>query len=267
MNRLFKFEFRKLFRQKSFYICGGIAVGLILLSAFTMNLLLSFSQNATVSADGVAVAVVADDTAFSGLYMLASALSGSDFSIILAVFVALFVCGDYNNGTLKNIIAKGYNRSSIYVSKYMVSLIASTMLACVCWLAGLLSGTAFWGIGELPADGSVCNFVIILQLQLLSIYAYTSLFFMISALLKKAGGAIAVGIIAPLVVVMIISMADAFINSETFSLSKYWLDNCYSDLAVTSLPSDTAVRCLVCFAIYIVVFTTAGHLAYRRHEV
>ncbi len=267
MNRLFKFEFRKLFRQKSFYICGGVLVGLILLSAFTMNLLLSFSQDAAVSADGITVAMTAEDSVFSGLYMLTSALSGSDFSIVLAVFIALFVCSDHNNGTLKNIIAKGYGRSAIYASKYIVSLIASTILTCVCWLTGFLSGTAFWGVGSLPEEGTALGFLGILLLQLLASFAYTSLFFMISALLKRTGGSIAVGIIAPLVVVMIVSMIDAFINSESFSLSEYWLDSCYTEIAATFVPSDTAIRCLVCFLIYIAIFTVCGHLVYRRHEV
>lgn len=267
MDRLLKFELRKLFRQKSFYICGGVLVGLILLSAFTMNLLLSLSQGTMVGAEGISVEMTAEDSAFSGLYMLASALAGSDFSIVLAIFVALFVCCDHTNGTLKNVIAKGYGRSGIFFSKYTVSLIAATIYTCVCWLTGFLSGTAFWGVGSLPEETTAGGFAVILLLQLLATYAYTSMFFMICALLKKTGGSIAVGIVAPLVVVMVLSLFDALLNKEPFSLSTYWLDNCYSDLASTFVPSDTAIRCLVCFVIYIVVFTVCGHLVYRRHEV
>lgn len=94
MSRLLKFEFRKLFRQKSFYICGIILLGLILLTTFTMNLLLEMSQS-MIEADGVSVTVMGDESTFTGLYMLATALSNSNFSIVFAVFVSLFVCSDH----------------------------------------------------------------------------------------------------------------------------------------------------------------------------
>lgn len=84
MSRLLKFEFRKLFRQKSFYICGIILLGLILLTTFTMNLLLEMSQS-MIEADGVSVTVMGDESTFTGLYMLATALSNSNFSIVFAV--------------------------------------------------------------------------------------------------------------------------------------------------------------------------------------
>ena len=44
MGQLFRFEFRKLFRQKSFYICGCVLIGLILLTAVTLNMIYSLSQ-------------------------------------------------------------------------------------------------------------------------------------------------------------------------------------------------------------------------------
>lgn len=149
MSRLLKFEFRKLFRQKSFYICGIILLGLILLTTFTMNLLLEMSQS-MIEADGVSVTVMGDESTFTGLYMLATALSNSNFSIVFAVFVSLFVCSDHTNDTLKNVIAKGYGRVPIYASKYIVSLVAATVYTVFCWLTGFLSGTALWGRRQSP---------------------------------------------------------------------------------------------------------------------
>ena len=267
MNRLLKFEFRKLFRQKSFYICGAVMIGLILLSAFTMNLLLDMSQSMMESSDGVSVAITGNDYGVSGLYMLATALSNSNFSIVFAIFASLFVCSDYTNGTLKNVIARGYGRVPIYASKYIVSLIAATIYTIFCWIAGFLSGTAFWGVGSLLENDTAWSFISILLLQLLAVYAYTSMFFLISALLKKTGGAIAVGIVAPLVIIMIISMIDALLHNESFSILDYWLDNCFVNVSAISVSSDIMVRCLVCFLIYTVLFTVGGHLIGSKNEV
>ena len=266
MNLLLKFEFRKLFRQKSFYICGAIMLGLILLSAITMNLMNEISQSLIEVTDEV---TVTSDlySGLSGLYMLSTALSNSNFTIVFVVFISLFVCSDYSNGTLKNVIARGYGRIPIYASKYLVSLVAATIYTIFCWVIGFLSGTAFWGVGSLPANETTMNFVIILLVQLLSVYAYTSMFFLISALLKKTGGSIAVGIIAPLVIAMIISLLDVLTNKKTFSFSDYWLDNCFINISAISVPSDIMLRCFVCFLIYTVIFAVAGHLISSRNEV
>lgn len=242
-------------------------LGLILLSAVTMNLLISLSQSMMESSDGVSVAITGDDSGLSGLYMLATALSNSNFSIVFAIFASLFVCSDYTNGTLKNVIARGYGRISIYASKYIVSLIAATIYAIFCWIVGFLSGTAFWGAGSLMENDTAWSFISILLLQLLAVYAYTSMFFLISALLKKTGGAIAVGIVAPLIIVMIISLLDALIHSESFSISNYWLDNCLVNISAISVSSDVMVRSLICFLIYAVIFTLGGHLIGSKNEV
>lgn len=148
MGQLFRFEFRKLFRQKSFYICGCVLIGLILLTAVTLNMIYSLSQG-NMEAGGVTVSASDDGFLYTGIYMLVGAVSSSNFTIVLAVFLSLFVCSDYTNGTLKNIIARGYSRTRIYAVKYMVSLAATTVYTIVCWLTGFFAGTAFWKVGSL----------------------------------------------------------------------------------------------------------------------
>ncbi len=241
-------------------------LGLILLSAVTMNLMYEISQSVVDVTDEVTITSEII-TGFSGLYMLSTALSNSNFTIVFAVFISLFVCSDYTNGTLKNIIARGFGRISIYASKYIVSLTAATLYTIFCWVMGFLSGTIFWGAGSLAENETILNFAVILLVQLLSVYAYTSMFFLISTLLKKTGGSIAVGIIAPVVIVMIISLLDALMNKENFSFSDYWLDNCFIELAATSVASDVMVRCFVCLLIYTIIFTVAGHLVCSKNEV
>ena len=240
-------------------------MGLILLSVVTMNALLSFSD-AMMEADGVTVALV-DNSIYSGLYMLTSSLTGGDFAIILSIFTALFVCSDYTNGTLKNIIARGYGRVSIYASKYLVSLVATTIYCVCCWLTGFLSGAAFWGVGTFADGEGISSLVLILFAQLLGAYAYTSLFFLISALFKKTGGSIAVGILGPMILSMGVSLIDAFTQEKSFSVSDYWLDACFLQIGEISVASDILTRCFICFAIYIVVFTISGHLIGSRNEV
>ena len=214
MGQLFRFEFRKLFRQKSFYICGCVLIGLILLTAVTLNMIYSLSQG-NMEAGGVTV-------------------SASD-------------------------------RTRIYAVKYMVSLAATTVYTIVCWLTGFLAGTAFWKVGSL--SGTTGDLVITLLLQLLGNFAYTSLFFLIAVLFKKTGGSIAVGIIGPLVLSMIISLADTLTHKKSFDFADYWLDNCMVETATDLMASNMITRCLICFLIYAVLFYVISIFVGRRNEV
>ena len=65
MGQLFRFEFRKLFRQKSFYICGCVLIGLILLTAVTLNMIYSLSQG-NMEAGGVTVSASDDGFLYTG---------------------------------------------------------------------------------------------------------------------------------------------------------------------------------------------------------
>ena len=229
MGQLFRFEFRKLFRQKSFYICGCVLIGLILLTAVTLNMIYSLSQG-NMEAGGVTVSASDDGFLYTGIYMLVGAVSSSNFTIVLAVFLSLFVCSDYTNGTLKNIIARGYSRTRIYAVKYMVSLAATTVYTIVCWLTGFL-------------------------------------FFLIAVLFKKTGGSIAVGIIGPLVLSMIISLADTLTHKKSFDFADYWLDNCMYQTAADSMASDMMIRCFICFLVYAVLFYVISIFVGKRNEV
>ena len=264
MGQLFRFEFRKLFRQKSFYICGCVLIGLILLTAVTLNMIYSLSQG-NMEAGGVTVSASDDGFLYTGIYMLVGAVSSSNFTIVLAVFLSLFVCSDYTNGTLKNIIARGYSRTRIYAVKYMVSLAATTFYTIVCWLTGFLAGTAFWEIGSL--SGTTGDLIVSLLLQLLGNFAYTSLFFLIAVLFKKTGGSIAVGIIGPLVLSMIISLADTLTHKKSFDFADYWLDNCMVETETDLMASNMIIRCLVCFVIYAVLFYVISIFVGKRTEV
>lgn len=267
MTRLLKFEFRKLFRQKSFYICGAVLVGLLLITTVSINFLMSLNDAMVQTSDGSISMGIEGYMNYNGLQMLSAALSECNFSIILAIFLSLFICGDYTNDTLKNVIAKGYGRVSIYASKFIVSLAAVSIYVVICWLTSFISGSAFWGIGTLSGDATPGSLAIALFTQLLLVYAYTAVFFFLCVLLRKTGGSIAIGILAPLVLSMILSLLDALFHEKTFQLTDYWLDSLLVQSSGTFIPSDILTRGIVCSVIYLVLFAVGGHLIGRRHQV
>lgn len=89
MNQLLRFEFRKLLRQKSYYICLGTSFLFLFLNAVIAQ---QFS-----SGKGPAI---------TGFDSLQGTIGGLSFTLLLSISVALFISDDYAGGTIKNVFAK-----------------------------------------------------------------------------------------------------------------------------------------------------------------
>ena len=104
MGKLLHFEFHKLIRQKSFYICLAVAVAMLFISTYTTYLM---------QKDAVDVSQMGID----GMSVMIGAVSGGTLSMVIGVFVPLFVCEDYVSGTIRNIVTRGYTRLGIFSAK------------------------------------------------------------------------------------------------------------------------------------------------------
>lgn len=98
MLKLFKFEFRKLFQSKSFWICTIISV-LYSLPAIS-NKIWGYSR--------------------SRYSLIIESIPAVVCQIIIEVFIAIYVTEDDETGAVKTIYAKGFNRTKVFISKYIV---------------------------------------------------------------------------------------------------------------------------------------------------
>ncbi len=251
MGKLIKFEFRKLFKSKYFYIIGAIAIAFVLISGITTKAI-----NDAIVAEG------GEATPYSAYLFTKSALSGT-FTMLIGIFAALFATEDQTCGTLKNIVAKGYSRTKLYFSKYIVSLVGVLIISALTIAVSYGYGNSIWSNSLEITD----NVALIVIGQLLGLLAYHSVFFAISYTSGKVGAAIALNIIGPLGVSLILGMGDAFIKNDNFKLSSFWLDSLFSNF--TSSITDTKLigvgiaLLIVYFAIAILV----GSLINRRKEI
>ena len=228
MFKLLNFEFRKLIRQKSFYICIAAMLALLVGSAYTTELMTAKS--------GV------EDPSLSGISYLMEAISGSALSAVLAVFIPLFICEDYASGTIRNIITRGFSRLEMFIAKLIAVLAATVLMTAVCLAAAYLVGTAFWGAGE-PSLGS--EQIKILLCQLAVIAAYATLFFAVSSMLQKVGGSIAICLILPMAAVILLSLADAALAEREIELSGYWIENLGRSLASVEAEAEDITTALI----------------------
>ena len=249
MFKLLNFEFRKLIRQKSFYICIAAMLALLVGSAYTTELMTAKS--------GV------EDPSLSGISYLMEAISGSALSAVLAVFIPLFICEDYASGTIRNIITRGFSRLEIFIAKLIAVLAATVLMTVVCLAAAYIVGTAFWGAGE-PSLGS--EQIKILLCQLAVIAAYATMFFAISSMLQKVGGSIAICLILPMAAVILLSLADAALAEREIELSGYWIENLGRSLASVEAEAEDIKKALIGAGCYFAASIAFSWLVIMKRE-
>ena len=249
MFKLLNFEFRKLIRQKSFYICIAAMLALLVGSAYTTELMTAKS--------GI------EDPSLSGISYLMEAISGSALSAVLAVFIPLFICEDYASGTIRNIITRGFSRLEMFIAKLIAVLAATVLMTAVCLAAAYLVGTAFWGAGE-PSLGS--EQIKILLCQLAVIAAYATMFFAISSMLQKVGGSIAICLILPMAAAILLSLADAALAEREIELSGYWIENLGRSLASVEAETEDIKKALIGAGCYFAASIAASWLVIMKRE-
>ena len=247
MNNLLKFEFRKLFKQKSFYICTAVmlalsVVGLMLNRALAENAELNMTMPTAKSA-------------------LLSAVSSSNFTMICGIFIALFVCTDYDQQTIKNVYSRGFSRNNVYFAKFIVCVLSTVaMFAVTLIFTYVAGGVMFDGTAETG------NYAGLIAGQLLYCLAYSSFVFAVSLIVKKVGISIALAILGPSLIGTVVNLADAFLKIENFKIGSYWLDGFIGDLTSLTTDSTRLTVCIVLSLVYAAVFVVTGYLINRKQE-
>lgn len=243
MINLLKFEFHKLFRQKSFYICTAVMVAMSFIGILISKVLAE------------------DATQISGAYFLLGAISNADFTIICGIFIALFTCTDYSWQTIKNVYSRGYSRSFVYFAKFIVCIAATCAMFVVTILFNYAAGSIFFhGTAE---SG---NYAGLLAGQLLFCIAYTSFVFAVSLSTKKSGLSIAIAILGPLVVELLLTFADSLIKSKTFKIADYWFNSFAYDLTDLAISGTRLWVCIALSIAYGAAFIAAGYLINRKQD-
>lgn len=248
MLKLLRFELHKLIRQKSFYICLAVLLLMIVFSAYTTQLSLEESE--------VTVPTL------NGLDYMMEAQSGSVLTMILGVFIPLFVCEDYVSGTIRNIVTRGYSRLSIFTAKLIVVLLASIFMGVACMATAYGLGTAFWGAGAEFGSEQVK----ILLCQLAVAAATAALFYAISTLLQKTGGSIAVCLVLPIAAAIILALIDTALAEHELDLVSYWIDRVGRSLAFATVEADVMKKSLIISLCYFAVSIVGGWLCVMRRE-
>ncbi|MBR4345156.1 MAG: ABC transporter permease [Lachnospiraceae bacterium] len=270
MKELLSFEFRKLRRTKSLWICTIIMVVLkiagVVITYATQRMITTLSTVEGISEADLGGTILSS----SGLKELATASNGSNITILFAIFVTLFICSDFTEGTIKNILSRGFTREQVFFAKSICIVCAGILFGLLSMLVGFIAGTVAFGVGS----GFSSSLIFSMLIQLLALIAYIMMDVLLAVLFTKAGGSMTLGIIIPMVVPMIGQLGDlafsAIIESIDYNdavVSRYLISHNLSSISNLNVSGGTLAIAAVIFVVYIILFTLLGILSIRKKEV
>ena len=237
MNRLIKFQVINMFKQKSFYVC----LCLLILMGPILTFIGAFN---TPNYETIKV-----------MPQMVSLLSG-EISLLSTIFIALFCCLDFNEGTTKNIIGRGYSRTQVLLSKYIVSLIGLFSFYIISFIVIF----CLFGINGLGFENVMLYSIIN---SIFRIIAYTIFFATLSFVLEKNGSAIIACLFAPSIIQTILSLIDSKLKID---ISKYWISNVSNEFLSNSSLANLNYS-IIFYIIYIVIFIILGINIIKKREI
>lgn len=237
MNKLIKFQIRTMFQQKFYYVC-------LLLFVFMYPIL-----------DFINVYNKPNYESIKVMPQIVNLLSGGG-TILSIIFIALFCCLDFNEGTTKNIISRGYSKTQLLFSKYIVSLFGVVSFYAVSFIVIL----CLFGINGLGYENIMLYSIIN---SIVRIITYTTLYASISFVFEKNSSAIIACLFIPSIIQSLLSLIDSKFHIE---ISKYWIDNISSEF-LTNANLANLNYSLIFYTIYIIVFIALSINIIKRKEI
>lgn len=237
MNRLIKLQLRNVFHNKLFYVCLGLTLLMVPILTFIGSLN---------GADGATLKVFPQIVSFLS----------SEVGLMSIIFIALFCCFDFNEGTTKNIIARGYTRTELLLSKYIVSLISIFAIY-------IITSSVTFILFMKNGIGYESSMLYPLINNLVRIVAYTCFYATMSVILEKNGSAIIACLFVPTLVPTILKLIDSKLN---VSINKLWIENVSSKFTLNPTLENLGLSVLF-YVIYIVLFMIIGTQLLKKKEI
>lgn len=262
MSNLLKSDFYKLFKTKSFFVCCIISVVLAVASVFILD------ADAKVSQQSVTAGVGGASANLSAAAMLPGSFSGNG-TLFASIVISIIVASEFGFGTIKNIASRGFSRTKIYFSKLLVSSVAATVFVLAYSIAMTITATCLWGFGD-TSGSFVPNTLKIFGLEILLNLAFTSVFVLVSSLIRQTGGSIAVNICIMNFFALFVQLAELLIKKvtgQTVNFLNYLISTNMNQVAGNPLTNDLVVRALLVGVIYLVGTTALGIWLFNKRDI
>lgn len=281
MGNMLKFECRRLFKKPSFYVCLGLCavftILTIMVSRANFNDMLKYYGSSSYYPLENMKETFAEN--FSPDMLALNNTGISMMSTIMAIFMGIFVCEDRVRGTIKNIYARGYSRTDVFLAKFIVASVTATLIFTAITLVAYISGWIMFATKPFAVEPLKVNGIWLLILgKFVAILGVTALYFMLSELIGTTGFSIAANIFLPSVASMILyigleliyfvaSKGDNFNYEAVMKIAEYWIYSLASSGFAEEMKVEDYVGHLCASGGYVILFGLLSWLIARKKQV
>ena len=285
MMNLFRGEFYKLYKSKAFYVCCLVMACSIIFIYGMLFVADSIQRGEIANGSGGIYVGVSDSNGGMqqksvpvleeiGILDMLQQMFGNFGCFTVAIFACIFVIGEYGNGTVKNIVGKGYARWQVFLAKYISTMAAGAILMVVMVFFTIIIGGIVQHITGIPQDWSGAFWKELLcyaGIELLLGMAITGIIITISEICRNlaAGISISIGLLGfstlitggvDLIVKWLLPQAD-------IRIADYWPVDLMTDCPLREIGGQFAMHALLVGIVWGVLMAGAGILHFRRADI
>lgn len=277
MFNLFGAEFYKWRKSKSFYICLLSAVVCVVL--IWLSFLLADKVESGQVENGTMGITVSEETLEEGqnisfldevnMMQIVQTFVGGGFStLFMAIFICIWVVGEYTNGAVKNVVGKGYSRNSIFLTKYISAVLTSLALDIAIIIVAVLTGVAVMGTARI-GDTFWQDCLAYVGVQLMLGVAYSGMIATISELTRSLAAGISIGIFLAALSSTFASGLDLLFRTIHIDLkvSDYWITSVIENCPIEGINLDVVGGAISVTAMWTVISLMIGIVHFHEADV
>lgn len=175
----------------------------------------------------------------------------------MAAIVAFIVCRDYEQNVMKNIYAKGYTHSQVYLAKFIYTMIVTGVICLLTITLGIVEAVMVFGPGK-------TDITLIMIAQFVAMLAYSAFGYMVCQILKKTGFSIIVLILVPPLGGLLLDQIDMLIPVD-ISLGDLWITQTMSYIHGGTIDGKEIVLSFITSLVYIIGCYFIGLKVSKKH--
>lgn len=277
MFNLFGAELYKWKRSRSFYVCLLSAVACVVI--IWLSFLLADKVESGQVENGTMGIMVSEETLEEGrstsfldelnMMQIVQTFVGGGFStVFMAIFICIWVVGEYANGAVRNVVGKGYSRNSIFLTKYLSAVLISLVLDIAIAMAAVLAGVAVMGTARV-GEHFLPDCLAYVGVQLMLGVAYSGLIVAVSELTRSLAAGISVSI-------FLAALSSTFANGLDlifktlridFKVSDYWITNVIEHCPIEGINLNVVGGAISVTAMWTIISLMIGMIHFHEADV
>ncbi|HEX3021018.1 MAG TPA: ABC transporter permease subunit [Lachnospiraceae bacterium] len=268
MINILRADLYRLFRSKSFYICTMILIALLIASGIMMKYMEKTNENKR-SEGSITVEVENPNTeqvlVKSGTEFVLSAPADMNMvGMFVAIMITIFIAAEFNERTMKCIVAKGFTRRRIYLSKVITLSVATILMLTTFLIGSFLTGFAVSGRVNSISSEYTFEAIRYLAVAFLLYLSMASIFILVNFIFKNMAVAMAINISG---LIFIPNILDSIEMNFHIPLTKYSVIHLISSIENLSVSTGKIVDAVVVGCGYMVVSFVIGVFLFRRADI